>query len=42
VFPAMFAKDAATREVTDVKAECRSSALSLTKETARNNRQVNP
>jgi hypothetical protein len=36
----MFAEGAATREVTDVNAVCRSSALSLNKKAARNNRQV--
>jgi hypothetical protein len=36
----MFAEGAATREVIDVNAEYRSSALGLNKEAARNNRQV--
>jgi len=40
VFPAMFAEGGATRQLTDVNAEYRSSALSLNKEEARNNRQV--
>jgi len=39
VFPATFAEGGATRQLTDVNAECRSSAVSVNKE-ARNNRQI--